>query len=294
MVEFSQQTSNQYKLGFGGDTLNTAIYLARCGGETDYFTVLGNDPYSQDMKTAWEIEGVGIDHVKCTDNKMPGLYVIKNDNSGERYFHYWRDNSPARRLLSEFPEVFTSLSNYQMIFLSGITLSLYSGEDLATLFSFLSNYRKAGGKVVFDNNYRQRNWQSSAKAIQVFLQMMSHVDIALLSFDDEITLYGEHSIDECMQRWREAGVSEIVIKNGQNGCSVYQNNSASIVPLDEICKPIDTTAAGDSFNGAYLAAKLRNEPIIECVKAGQACASVVIMHKGAIIDRDISLQGSLT
>ncbi|WP_076542283.1 sugar kinase [Shewanella sp. UCD-KL21] len=289
MVELSKQANGQYKMGFGGDTLNTAIYLTRCGGHADYFTVLSDDIYSQQMLSQWQQEGVGTEQVKINDNKLPGLYVINNDEHGERYFNYWRENSAARTLLSDYPEVLDSLIHYDVIFLSGITLSLYSNEDLVTLFAFLNQYRKAGGIVAFDNNYRPNNWPDFSHSVSIFNKMRSLTDIGLISFDDECLMYGEHSIDDCIQRWSQAGVNEVVVKNGHNGCHVYIDNQRYFYPLDAVLSPIDTTAAGDSFNGAYLAAKSKNKSLSQSIVDAQSCASTVIMYKGAVIDKSISL-----
>jgi 2-dehydro-3-deoxygluconokinase len=243
------------------------------------------------MLRHWQCEGVGTQHVKIKTGAMPGLYIIENDNVGERSFAYWRDHSAAKSLFSDYPEVFDDLANYEYLFLSGISLSLYSDASLVALFSFLRLYRSNGGKVVFDNNYRPRNWLNPEAAINTFQTMMQHTDIALISFDDEISLYGEHHIDACVERWvnPNSSISELVIKNGQYGCYAFQNDELTFLPLNQVVKPIDTTAAGDSFNGAYLAKKLAGKSISECVKAGQFCAANVIMHKGAIIDKAINL-----
>jgi 2-dehydro-3-deoxygluconokinase len=289
MVELSQQSNTAYTMGFGGDTLNTAIYLSRCGGTCEYFTVLGNDPFSQQMLKNWKVEGVGVEYVKINENELPGLYIIENDDDGERYFHYWRQNSPARRLISDYPSVLTELSSYAYIYLSGVTLSLYSEADLHILIDFLTAYRMKGGKVIFDNNYRPRNWKNVDYVKSVFKKMMNKTDIALISFDDEVTLYGQHSLEACLARWEKTPVEELVVKNGHHGCYAVKHNETTFIPLERVVKPVDTTAAGDSFNGAYLASKLTGASIIDCVKAGQICAANVIMHKGAIVDRTVQL-----
>lgn len=291
MIELSKKSDNQYIMGFGGDTLNTAVYLTRCGGHADYFTVLGTDVYSQQMMAQWQAEGVGTNEVKFNNNKLPGLYIINNDEQGERYFNYWRTNSAARTLFSDFPDVFESLKNYDVIFLSGISLSLYSEDDLASLFSFLATFRKAGGLVAFDNNYRPQGWLNASHAQSVFAKMIAVTDIALISFDDELTLYGQHTVDHCISRYSEVGVNEVIIKNGHHGCHVFTKQKLYFYPLENILSPVDTTAAGDSFNGAYLAAKVKGKSLEQCIHDAQSCAGAVIMHQGAIIDRAIALLG---
>ncbi len=86
--------------GFGGDTLNMAVYLARCGQahgiEVSYATALGLDSFSDDMVSAWSAEGIGCELVRRLPNRLPGLYAIQVDTQGERRFSYWRECSAAR------------------------------------------------------------------------------------------------------------------------------------------------------------------------------------------------------
>ncbi|MBU2883555.1 sugar kinase [Psychrosphaera sp. B3R10] len=289
MLELSMQKNGLYKIGYGGDTLNTAVYLSRCGGLCDYFTVIGDDSYSSSMKLDWENSGVGVSKVKVAERNNSGLYLIENDDDGERYFHYWRNHSPARQLLHYYPELFSDLMNYDYVFLTGITLSLYSEDDRQALLGFLKTYRGAGGRVVFDNNYRSNGWVSVEFAITAYQQMMTLTDVALLSLDDEVLMYGEHSAKQCIQRWERAGVTEVVVKNGHRGCMAYVDEQISEIPLERLIQPRDTTAAGDSFNGAYLAARLQSKSVEESVLDGQFCASVVIQHSGAIINEDVNV-----
>ena len=289
MLELSRQSNSQYLMAFGGDTLNTAIYLARCGGCCDYFTVLGGDPFSQNMVRSWQNEGVGVEQIRYVEEGLAGLYVIDNDDAGERLFYYWRDNSPARKLIGDYPEVFNDLVNYPFIFLSGITLSIYSEVDLIALMKFLTEYRVLGGKVVFDNNFRPRCWRSIAYARATYSKIMQQTDIALISYEDEVLLYGKHSIQECFKRWQTTPASEIVIKNGEHGCYLIEKDISKHIPLDVVVSPVDTTAAGDSFNGAYLANRLAGKDVLSSIASGQICAANVILHKGAIVDQSVLL-----
>ena len=108
-------------LSFGGDTLNTAIYLARLGIDVDYVSALGDDDMSDWMLIQWRAEGVGCDLVSRVENKVPGLYMIQLDDQGERSFLYWRSNSPATKMFDDANEaktLFDRLSAYQHIYLS--------------------------------------------------------------------------------------------------------------------------------------------------------------------------------
>lgn len=289
MIECVSQNNDMYKLAYGGDTLNTAVYMSRCGGQCDFFTVLGDDEFSTGMLNSWIDEGVGTSKVRILAGRLPGMYVIENDSQGERRFYHWRKESPARNLLQDFPEVLDELMQYESIFLTGITLSIFSENDRELLFKFLATYRKSGGQVIFDNNYRAKNWSNNKEAIETYNKMMLVTNVALLSFDDEIEMYGEHSHIECFQRWKNAGTTEIIIKQSEKGCFIYKNDEFFSIPVKNVVKPIDTTAAGDSFNGAFLAARQQGFSVEECIQKAQFCASVVIMNKGAIIDPKIKL-----
>src|SRR5829696_8582438 len=98
MVELARGSDGRFSLGSGGDTFNTAIYLARAGIGVSYATALGDDPYSDQILALATAESVGSDLVVRVPGRLPGLYIIETDENGERRFHYWRDNSPAREL----------------------------------------------------------------------------------------------------------------------------------------------------------------------------------------------------
>lgn len=289
MIELSNSESELYKLRYGGDTLNTAVYLSRCGGQVEYVTALSDDVLSKKMLSQWQEEGVGTKHVKTKPNAVPGLYLIENDKSGERHFHYWRSNSPARYLLEDFPTILDELKDYDAIFLSGITLSLYSSSARNTLYEFLQHFRECGGQVIFDNNYRPKNWATFSEASAAYNQIMNVTDVALLSMEDEVALHGEHSMDYCFERWLKSGATEVVIKNGAEGILAGNTKEKLSFDTPNVVEPVDTTAAGDSFNGAFLASMAQKQSLERCIRAGQYCAAQVIMHKGAIVPRGVNL-----
>ena len=86
MIEMKQAQGGQggglFARGYGGDTLNTAVYLARLGVDVDYLTALGDDALSDEMIAGWDAEGVGIRRVVRLSGKLPGLYLIQTDERG--------------------------------------------------------------------------------------------------------------------------------------------------------------------------------------------------------------------
>src|SRR5258707_5984008 len=128
MIELSETADGQLWRSYGGDTLNTAVYLARLGVAVDYVTALGDDPFSDQMLEGWGREGVGTTLIPRLFGRLPGLYVIRRDAHGERSFYYWRDRAPARELfdLPQTASIIESLVDCGVLYLSGITLSLYA------------------------------------------------------------------------------------------------------------------------------------------------------------------------
>src|SRR3977135_3099755 len=92
MIELKQAKGGLFSRGFGGDTLNTAVYLARLGVEVDYITALGDDTLSDEMIAGWEAEGIGTRRVARLSGKLPGIYMIETGEDGDRRFFHWRES----------------------------------------------------------------------------------------------------------------------------------------------------------------------------------------------------------
>lgn len=288
MVELSPRPGGLFALGFGGDTLNTAVYLARLGVEVDYLTALGDDGFSERMLAGWRAEGIGTALVPRLRGRLPGLYLIEIDDRGERRFSYWRESSPARELfaLPQTPGIAAALPGYGVVYLSGISLSLYGDGGRARLFDALDRARAAGARIVFDGNYRPRNWSSVAEARAAFEAVLDRAPIVLTSAEDERAVHGDADAQATVARLRARGIGEIVVKLGSEGALVAGPAGATQLPATPQGRVVDTTAAGDSFNAAYLAARLGGCDPIAAAVAGNLLAGCVIAHPGAIIRRD--------
>jgi 2-dehydro-3-deoxygluconokinase len=293
MIELQRSSSGagmDYR--FGGDTLNTAVYLARLVDpeqvKVAYVTALGTDGMSDEMCASWQQEGIDTGCALRLPDRLPGIYMIETDPGGERRFHYWRKDSAARHWL-EAPDagkVLLKLAQARMVYLSGISLAILSPADRELLIAALAQCRARGGSVVFDNNYRPRLWESADEAAGVYRRVLAHCDIALLTLDDEQALYGPHDALNAIERTRQLGVNEVVVKQGGEPCVVWAGGEAIEVAPAPVAEVVDTTAAGDSFGGAYLAARLSGAAPGEAARAGHRLAGTVIRHRGAIIPRD--------
>jgi 2-dehydro-3-deoxygluconokinase len=289
MIEMARGNEGRFGMACGGDTFNTAVYMARCGIDASYATALGDDPYSDSIVSMATAEGLNTDLILRVPGRLPGLYLIETDSKGERRFRYWRSESPARELfeLPEWNRIAESMLQAQLIYFSGITLSLYSNTGLGRLLAIVEIARQQGVKVAFDSNFRPQAWKGDLPRTRtVFMEALKRVDIALPTYDDEAVLWGDPSPEATVDRLQAFGIGEIVVKNGQNSALVAANGQREFVAPGQVVEAVDTTAAGDTFNAAYLAARLKGESPVAAAAAGHKLAGQKVRYRGAIMPRD--------
>lgn len=272
-------------IGYGGDTLNTAVYLARLGTASSFVTAMGGDPVSQWMIAQWQKNGVDTGLVQIDPARRPGVYHISNDMAGERHFIYWRNDSAAKYILNSDTKqqnLMEQLSDFDFVYLSGISLAILDETSRNRLFAMLEQLRLAGRRVVFDGNYRPVLWDSTDLAQKAFSRAYAISDIALPTIDDELLLYGEADKDQVIDRIRQCGAREVVLKMGAEGCCTDDGEKRQMIAGHQV-DVVDTTSAGDSFNAAYLHYRSQGDSPESAAKMGHILASTVIQHKGAII-----------
>ena len=292
MVELSHIDSRTLQLGFAGDTYNTAVYLRRVARElgldveVGYLTGLGTDEYSAQMREDWRTESI-VDRSILVDDGLPGVYAIRTDARGERHFSYWREQSAARRVFRGTD--WCAALEGDIVHLSGITLQLTSGAARAALIARLGELRAAGARVSFDTNYRPRGWPSPSDAMDVIDDMCAVADVVLASRDDEMLLRGHGTPEELIALLADLGADEVVLRDGPRGSYVLHGERTIHVSAQPVERIVDTTAAGDAFAGAYLAARLAGDDPEAAAALGNRVAAMTIQHPGALTPRDLRL-----
>jgi 2-dehydro-3-deoxygluconokinase len=288
---------DRWRLGYGGDTFNTAVYLSRLGVPTAYMTALGADTFSQDMRAQWQADGLDTSLVLTDSSRLPGLYAVRNDADGERHFYYWRERSAARQLFT-LPGIEAAVArarSAQQLYLSGITLSLFSHAERRRLNEIAAAVRAAQGQVIFDPNYRPNGWNSAAEARAAIRALAPYVSVVMPTFTDEAALFGDASPDHTVVRWREWGAEQVIVKLGAQGCLVADSSSTESVAAVKVTAVVDTTGAGDAFNAGFLAARGAGQDPVQAARAANRVAAIVIQHRGAIVpgDRTAQLKAAL-
>lgn len=286
MIELRHSGEHSFSQSYAGDIYNAAVYLKRCFPEikTGISTCIGNDKYSQLMLNAFVAEGLNTEPVLTHVSKQPGLYIVDTDAKGERSFSYWRNDSAAKVALAQFTnEYVTQLQQNKMFFFSGISLAIIDDSLREKFWDTLTLLKNAGVIIVFDPNYRKALWPSFTDTMIQYEMALHFADIVLPGIEDMQSLYAVNTVEETILSLERFDIQELVIKDGPNAVHVLHNNELKTVSIAPITHVVDTTSAGDSFNGAYLGARLQGENITAAVNIAASVAGTVIQHPGAII-----------
>jgi len=286
MIELSGSGAGDanWKLGFAGDTFNTIWALRALTvpvHSANYVSAFGDDPFSRDQIAFLAENGIGTAQSPIIAGSRPGLYAITLAGA-ERSFTYWRADAAARQLADDAQALARSLAGRKLIYLSGITLAILEPMARSALLAALAKARKDGATIAFDPNYRPRLWSDELTARAALDDILGVTDIALPTFPDEQALYGDASPEATAARMAAAGVAEVVVKNGDLPCLVAPTGGQhTTVPALKV-EAVDTTGAGDSFNGGYLAARLAGLEPAEAATRAHKVAAAVVQVRGAL------------
>lgn len=293
MMELSGD-GNTYQRTFAGDTYNTAVYAKRrCDAiDVQILTAIGSDPISQAMVAQWNRDGIKHALVTTSAQAHPGIYAISTDADGERSFTYWRKNSAATELVSlmrnDTPQ---KIARFDIIYFSGITLAILNDKDKTRFLELITQCKAQGCRIAFDPNYRAALWRDSDQAIQWLTDAYQLADIALPGLADHLEIYGHSNADEVLTFLQDFNISEIILKADGAGIYGYVQNSAPVHQrITPERNPKDTTGAGDSFAGTYLAERLVGASMTDALRGAAEVAGLVVQHRGAIIDASLYQQ----
>ena len=285
MVELRPVEDGHLRRGFAGDAYNTAVYLKRSAPdiEVSFLTATGDESLSDAMVATWRSEGISDRLVFRIPGERPALYLIETNAKGDRKFHYWRSETPAKEWLRLLLAAGGAnvLNKADLVYISGISLAILSYADRQAAVQLLGSLRT---KVAFDPNIRPALWKSMDEARHTFEDMAKLSSILLPSRQDYQLMYGMDDPDEQIRFTATLTAGEIALTCDEDGCRLRVGDKTIALPTQAV-KVVDTSGAGDSFNGAYLAARLHGQEPIDAAKAGLAMAAKVVAQPGAIIPR---------
>ena len=286
MVELRATEPSTMQQAFAGDVYNSAVYLKRSfpAIEAGMLTAIGKDGLSEKMLAEFTHHGLDCRFVFQHLEKVPGLYLIETDDTGERHFTYWRNDSAARKVMDFItPDTASLFTAGDSLFFSGISIAVLDESGRERLWKLLAELKTRGVRLIFDPNYRARLWSSPQQAASAFMRALELADVALPGVEDLTALFDIQTPEAAIAFCRPFNLTEVVIKNGPHSvvtCDAGHVEHHDITPVKEV---VDTTSAGDAFNGVYLGARANGASISDAVQLAATAAGTVIQHPGAII-----------
>lgn len=264
---------------YGGDTLATAIAALRLGSKVGYITRVGIDHFKDFLLDSWQAEGLDISQVKLVEG-FNGLYFIARPQGGNKEFAYYRKKTAANNLsISDISADY--IKNTSIVYSTGVTqsLSLCTKEAVKKAFTIAKENKIL---TAYDPNYSPLLWIKE-EAKEAFEEIEEMIDILFLNLkNDAQTLLEINSIDKLMKYYWDKGVTTIVIKSSADR-GYYTGYQGEILftefPQEKV---IDTTSAGDAFNGGFLHAVASGLNPFEAVHIAAITAGLQSQNIGAI------------
>mgnify|MGYP005630354559 FL=1 len=280
LLEFNQipdRGKNTYRSGFGGDTSNTAISVARQGLSSGFLSKVGNDTFGRQFLELWQREGVECSNVEQHAEAPTGIYFVTHDANGH-HFTYYRSNSAACIMRSE--DVPTKLlAQAKVLHLSAITQAI-SNSFCDTAFAAIECAQENGVLISYDTNLRLKLWTLEL-ARKVIHRTVPLCDVLLPSLEDATALTGLENPEAITDYYLKLGAKLVVLKQGDQGVRVANGKKVCEISGHAV-QTIDATGAGDTFDGAFLSEWLRLGDPFVAAEYANAAAALSTMQYGAV------------
>jgi 2-dehydro-3-deoxygluconokinase len=277
MLEFNRQSDGRFLAGHGGDTSNCAIAAARQGAAVGYLTCLGDDAFGDSFMALWASEGVDATQVARDPQAPTGIYFVDHED-GQHRFTYLRAGSAASRMT---PQSFARdyVARARVLHVSGISQAI-SASACDTVFHAIGVARDTGVLVSYDTNLRLKLWPLQ-RARAVIHAAMSECDIALPGLEDAVQLTGLAEPDAIVDFYLRLGPRVVALTLGKDGTLVATPQRRERVGVRAVAA-LDATAAGDTFDGAFLAETLRGSDPFAAARYANAAAALSTLGYGAV------------
>lgn len=266
-----------YMQGFGGDTSTAIIAAARQGGRTGYISAVGNDMFGCALRALWTQEGVDSRFVLTDDAAETGVCFIDPDPR-ERQFTYARAGSAAAAFApSDLPV--EALESAEVFHLSGITLGI-SETMQAAAFAAVERCNSTKTLVSLDINYRSKLWPRDPAA-EIIEEMTGKAGIVFASDDEAEVLFGLKTPDDVADFFLAKGPEIVFAKSGERGVMLATANLRQHIP-PAASTPVDSSGAGDSFAGAFLAWFVETADVQLAARKAAEVAAATVSGLGAV------------
>ena len=251
----------------GGKGANQAVAAARLGGKVTFITKRGNDLFGNQAVGLLMREGIHTQYI-VKDMELPsGVALITVDSAGENSIVV-APGSNGNLLQEDIPPVIFDAGKYEILLLQ-LEIPMDTVEYCA-----ISAYDR-GIKVILN----------PAPARQLSDNLLAHTWLITPNETEAETITGVSitdiaSAERAAGLLQERGVKNVIITLGDSGAFVKSENYTGLIPGVKVI-PVDTTAAGDVFNGALAVAISEGKNIVDAVNFANKAASISVTRMGA-------------
>ncbi|MEG9490252.1 ribokinase [Mannheimia indoligenes] len=260
-------TGHSYHIAYGGKGANQAVAAARLGAKVSFIGCIGDDGIGKAMKTEFEKDDINTRPIKSVANEMTGIAMIQVAESGENSIVI---SAGANGHLDE-----TVVAEFQSEITQADCLLMQLETPLPAIIQ--------AAKIAQENNTQVVLNPAPARALPD--ELLSLLDIITPNETEAEILTGIKVVDEtsaklAAQAFHQKGIEKVLITLGSKGVFVSENGQGEIVAGFRV-NAVDTTAAGDTFNGALVTAMLEDKPLNEAIRFAHAAAAISVTRKGA-------------
>ena len=273
----------------GGAPANVLGAFAKLGGKTQLITQLGNDPFGDKIVNELAGFNIGLDNVLLTDLANTALAFVSLANDGNRTFSFYRNPSADMLYNAENirEEIFEDC--YALHFCS-VSLGNFPMKEAHKKAIELA--KKQGAIISFDPNIRFPLWNDKRKLKEAIDEFLSSSDIIKISDEEIEFITGTNDIEKGSKMLLE-NAKIVLCTCGAEGAYAFTKNAGVYVPSKKV-KAVDTTGAGDAFNGSFLYNLYRNgyerdmldkiskDELNQFVKASNDYCGMSVQRQGAI------------
>lgn len=269
-------TLNKY---FGGDTVTTAVAIARLGGNVTYLTKVGNDGFSEFIISSLQKENIDTSLIK-TNDEQNGMYILSKTLEKKELLYYKRKTAATKLSIDDINE--DCIQKLKLVYSTGVVQSLSAGARELVRETFKCA-KENEVLTAYDPNYTSC-FMNSTDTREYFEEIIDYTDIIFLSLkNDAARLYEVDSIDKIMKYFWDKGVKIVVIKSHiDNGYYTGYRGDINFTEFYNSSKAIDTTASGDVFNGGFLYAITNGYTPFDATKFASVVSGLQTQNYGAI------------
>ena len=273
------EEADTFMRSLAGDSFNICVAAQRLGTTAGYITRVGNDPFTDYLLNTWDAIGIDTSFVRRVDG-FNAVHFVALLPDGDREFVYYRTGSAPTTLQPTDLDA-QYIASASVLHCSGIAQAI-SESARQTVLSAARIAKEHGLKISYDPNYRHQLWtpedlQSAAA------ELLPYVDYFLPNVPaDSEALIGTDDPYEMVEHFLELGVPVVAVTRGENGALIGSADGLIEVPPFTPDGPIDTTAAGDAFNGGFIHGLLNGMSLKDAGRIGTITAGLKLRGRGAL------------